>query len=59
MWNLHKYCSSNINEDIKTVLNFFFFYEKISHVQKALKAPKAPKSTKRHQDTRAKAQISE
>ena len=58
MWNLHKYCSSNINEDIKTVLNFFF-YEKISHVQKALKAPKAPKSTKMHQDTRAKAQISE
>ena len=45
--------SSNINEIIKAVLNFvffFFFYEKISHAQKALK------STKRHKDTRAKAQ---
>ena len=42
---------SNINEVIKAVLNFlFFFYEKILH------APKAPKSTKRHKDNQAKAQ---
>ena len=33
--------SSNINEVIKTVLNsLFFFYEKISHTLKALKAQK-------------------
>ena len=40
--------SSNINEVIKAVLNSFF-YEKISHAQKApkaLKAPKTPKGTK-------------
>ena len=47
---------SSINEVIKTVLNFlFFFNKKILHVQKvqkehkvqkAQKAPKAPKSTK-------------
>ena len=38
----------NINEIIKAVLNFlFFFYEKISHAQKALKALKAPKALKR------------
>ena len=37
--------SSNINEVIRAVLNFFF-YEKISHMQKALKAPKTPKGTK-------------
>ena len=35
------YLSSNINEVIRAVLNFlFFFYEKILH---------APKSTKKHQ----------
>ena len=33
--------SSNINEDIRAVLNSIFFYEKISH---ALKAPKASKA---------------
>ena len=32
--------TSNINEVIKTVLNFLCFYEKILH---------APKSTKKHQ----------
>ena len=54
------YISSNINEFIKTVLNFLFFFfmirfyehkkhkkdKKNSRQQKALKAPKAPKSTK-------------
>ena len=34
--------SSNINEVIRAVLNFLFFYEKISH------APKSTKSTKKH-----------
>ena len=43
--------SSNINEVIKTVLNFlFFFYEKILHAlestKKHQKHQKAPKSTK-------------
>ena len=48
--------SSNINEVIKAVLNFFFFFnEKIQHAQKALKNTNT-KSTKRHKDTRAKAQ---
>ena len=44
------YRSSNINEVIRSVLNFLlFFYNKISQVQKStkrIKAPKAPKSTK-------------
>ena len=44
--------SSNINEVIRAVLNFFFFfYEKILHarkVQKAQKAQKAPKSPKQN-----------
>ena len=35
--------SSNINDVIKAVLNFFFFYKKISHAQKAQKTPKALK----------------
>ena len=52
--------SRNINEVIRTVLNFFFFfYKKILHApkaQKALKAPKSTKSTKRHKNTQAKAQ---
>ena len=38
--------SSNINEVIKAVLNSLFFYEKISHAQKAPKATKALKCTK-------------
>ena len=39
--------SSNINEVIRAVSNFlFFFYKKILHAQKASKEPKAPKSTK-------------
>ena len=46
-----RYLSSNINEVIKTVLNFLlFFYEKILHAPKSTKkhkkAQKAPKSTK-------------
>ena len=45
--------SSNINEVNKAVLNFFFFYEKILHAQKA---PKNTKSTKTHKDTQATAQ---
>ena len=49
--------SSNINEVIKAVLNFLFFYEKISHASKAPKTPKiskSTKSTKRHKDTQTK-----
>ena len=38
---------SNINEVIRPVLNFLlFFYEKISHTQKAQKSQKAPKAQK-------------
>ena len=33
-----------MNEVIKAVFNFLFFYEKISHAQKALKALKAQKA---------------
>ena len=42
--------SSNINEVIRPVLNFlFFFYDKISQVQKSTKKhQKAPKSIKKH-----------
>ena len=40
------YSSSNINEVIRSVLNFLFFYDKILHAQKAQKALKAPKSAK-------------
>ena len=39
--------SSNVNEVIRAVLNFFFFYEKILHT------PKAPNAQRRNQ---AKAQ---
>ena len=35
-----------MNEAIKAVLNPLFFYEKISHAQKAPKATKALKCTK-------------
>ena len=45
--------SRNINEVIRAVLNSFFFYEKISHAQKA---PKAQKSTKKHQKTQKRNQ---
>ena len=39
--------SSNINEVIKTVLNFFLlFYEKTLHAQKAQKEHKAQKALK-------------
>ena len=51
--------SSNINEVIRAVLNFlFFFYEKISHAPKAKKAPKALKDTKTLRQ-KHKTQISE
>ena len=42
--------SGNINEVIRPVLNFlFFFYDKISQVQKSTKKnQKAPKSIKKH-----------
>ena len=41
--------SSNINEVIRQVLNFFFFYGKISQVQKSTKKyKKALKSTKKY-----------
>ena len=40
--------NSNINEVIRAVLNFFFFfYEKISHAR--TKGAKSTKSTKKHQ----------
>ena len=38
--------SSNINEVIRAVLNLLFFYQKILHVTKALKALRALKDTK-------------
>ena len=38
--------SSKINEVIKTVLNFFFFYKKILQVQKRTKALTANKNKK-------------
>ena len=38
--------SSNVNEVIRAVLNSSFFYEKISHPQKAHKAQKAQKVQK-------------
>ena len=45
--------SSAINEVIRAVLNFLFyfifFYEKILYSPKAQKAPKSIKSTKKHQ----------
>ena len=40
--------SSNINEVIRAVLNFFFFFFRKDFAR--------TKSTKRHKDTRAKAQ---
>ena len=41
--------SSNINEVIKTVLNFLFFLRKeFTRTKKHQKAQKAPKSTKKH-----------
>ena len=41
--------NSNINEIIRPVLNFFFFYDKFSQVQKRTKKhQKAPKSIKKH-----------
>ena len=50
-WDNWKF-SSNINEVIRAVLNFlFFFYEKILHARKAQlaqKAQKAPKSPKQN-----------
>ena len=38
--------SSTTNEVIKAVLNFLFFYEKISHTLKALKTLKGLKALK-------------
>ena len=54
--------SSNVNEVIKAVLNFLFFYEKILHALKVPKAQKSTKSTKitkitkRHKENQTKAQ---
>ena len=45
---IHQKLSSNINEVIRSVLNLFFFHDKILHAQKAQKEYKAPKSTKKH-----------
>ena len=55
--------SSNINEVIRAVLNFLFFYEKILHSQKEQKeqkaqktsnTPKAPKALKGTKTSRKK-----
>ena len=48
--------SSNINEVIRAVLNFLFFYEKISH---APKSTKSTKSTKTQPSKSTKMQTSE
>ena len=52
--------SSNINEVVRTVLNFlfyfFFFLQKDFARTKSTKSSKSTKSTKRHKDTQAKAQ---
>ena len=42
---LKQHGSSDINEVIKTVLNFLFFYGKILHAQKAQKEYKTPKDS--------------
>ena len=48
---------SNINEVIRPVLNFLlFFYEKMSHTQKAQKSQKAPKAQKAQKRNQAKVQ---
>ena len=44
--SLHFVCSGHINEVIKTVLIFLFFYEKIWHAKKALKALKVLRALK-------------
>ena len=43
-----KVASSNTNEVIRSVLNFLFFYSKISQVQKRTKRIQGTKSTKKH-----------
>ena len=51
--------SSNINEVIRAVLNFFFFSKRFhmhKNQKKQKKAQKITKSTKRHKDAQAKAQ---
>ena len=59
---IKKVFSSNINEFIRAVLNFFFFFTKdFAHTKstkniKSIKSTKSTKSTKRHKDARAKAQ---
>ena len=50
--------SSNINEVIKTILNFVLFFTKRFYThKKAQKAPKAPKSTKTQPRKNTKTQI--
>ena len=41
-----RHLNSNVNEAIKTILNFFVFYEKILHTQKGIKSIKSTKSIK-------------
>ena len=41
--------SSNINEVIRAVFNFVFFYEKILYAQRAQKAPKSTNKHQKHQ----------
>ena len=55
----HDDTSSNINEVIRAVLNFFFFYEKILHTPKSIKKHKSTKSTKTQPSKSTKTQISE
>ena len=42
-----KYLSTNINEVIRAVLNFLFFYVKILHAQKSTKRHKKHKKAKK------------
>ena len=51
--------SSNINEVIRAVLNFLFFYEKISHAPKSTKSTKKHKKHKNATKQKHKTQISE
>ena len=44
-----KYLSTNINEVIRAVLNFLFFYVKILHAQKSTKRHKKHKKAKKVQ----------
>ena len=48
--------SSNINEVIRAVFNFVFFYEKILYAQRAQKAPKSSNKHQKHKKTQKRNQ---